>query len=76
MANKSEEYPEGRLDRNTLKTFYAITGEPGSFKYKPGWERFPENWYKRALGDEYSIPFFFTDSAGQFTKYPEFLESK
>ena len=44
MANKSEEYPEGRLDRETLKAFYSITGDSGSFQYTPGYERIPENW--------------------------------
>lgn len=36
MANKSAEYPEGRLDGNVLKSFFSITGEPGNFKYTVG----------------------------------------
>ena len=44
MANKSAQYPEGRLDRYSLMSFYAITGESGNFQYNPGNERIPENW--------------------------------
>lgn len=33
MANKSEEYPEGRLDREVLKSFYAITDVENNFVY-------------------------------------------
>lgn len=45
MANKSAEYPEGRLDRYSLMSFYSITGESGNFQYTPGNERIPENWF-------------------------------
>jgi hypothetical protein len=31
MSNHSEEVPGGTLDRETLKTFFAVSGEPGSF---------------------------------------------
>jgi len=55
MANRSEEYPEGRLDRATLKSFFSITGEEGSFVYTPGNERIPDNWYRRAIGDDYGV---------------------
>lgn len=33
MANKSAEYPEGRLDGAVLKSFYSITGDDGNFQY-------------------------------------------
>lgn len=33
MANHSSEFPEGRLSQNVLKSFFSITGEPGSFQY-------------------------------------------
>lgn len=61
MGNKSAEYPEGRLDQEVLKSFFAITGESGNFVWTEGYERIPDNWYKRAIGDEYTIPFFLTD---------------
>jgi hypothetical protein len=62
MSNKSEEYPEGLLNQDVLKSFFAITGESGSFVHNPGMEEIPENWYKRAIGDEYTIVFLETDT--------------
>jgi hypothetical protein len=44
MANKSEEYPSGRLDGEVLKSFYGISGEDGKFVYNRGHERIPDNW--------------------------------
>ncbi|KAL8808640.1 MAG: hypothetical protein Q9200_004169 [Gallowayella weberi] len=55
MSNKSAKYPEGYLDKETFKSFFAITGERGNFKYQPGYERIPDNWYKRAIGHEFTI---------------------
>lgn len=74
MANKSAEYPDGYLDGNVLKSFFSITGEPGNFKHTEGHERIPDNWYKRALGDEYGIPYFQLDVLDAAVKYPEFLD--
>ncbi|KAI4131366.1 MAG: hypothetical protein LQ338_001251 [Usnochroma carphineum] len=61
MSNKSAQYPEGYLDKETFKSFFAVSGKPGSFKYQQGYERIPDNWYKRAIGDEYTIPDFLLD---------------
>ncbi|KAL1606244.1 hypothetical protein SLS60_003646 [Paraconiothyrium brasiliense] len=47
MSNHSETNPGGTLTRDVLKSFYSVTGEPGSFAWKPGHERIPDNWYKR-----------------------------
>ena len=74
MANKSAEYPEGYLNGETLKSFFSITGPPGNFKYNPGNERIPDNWYKRAVGDEYTIPYFNMDLTSAALQYPEFLD--
>lgn len=52
MSNKSEEYPEGYLDKETFKSFFAVSGESGNFTYNPGHERIPDNWYKTAVGAE------------------------
>ncbi|KAL8799485.1 MAG: hypothetical protein Q9182_005853 [Xanthomendoza sp. 2 TL-2023] len=54
MSNKSAKYPEGYLDKETFKSFFAVTGERGNFKYQPGYERIPDNWYKRAIGHEFT----------------------
>lgn len=47
MSNRSEENKGGFLGGETLKSFFAVTGEPGSFVHNPGQERIPDNWYKR-----------------------------
>ena len=74
MANKSAEYPEGRLSQNVLKSFYSISGDsPEEFEYTPGWERIPDNWYKRAKGDEYGLSEFLTDVLAAAKEHPEFL---
>jgi len=55
MANHSAQYPSGYLDKETFKSFFAISGTSGKFTYQPGYERIPDNWYKRAVTDEYTI---------------------
>ena len=57
MSNHSAAYPNGILDKETLKSFFAITEKPdGSLTWQPGYERIPNNWYRRPLGleNEYS----------------------
>lgn len=73
MANKSSEYPEGYLNGDVLKSFYAITGEPGSFVWTEGHEKIPDNWYKRAIGDEYGLVPFALDLNIAALEHPEFL---
>lgn len=65
---------QGILNQEVLKSFFAITGTPGHFKWTQGWERIPDNWYKRAIGDEYTIPYFQTDLVAAALKYPQFLD--
>jgi hypothetical protein len=74
MSNKSAEYPEGYLDGEVLKSFFSITGDPTTgFKWTPGAEKIPDNWYKRAIGDEYTIPYFNLDLDAAALQYPQFL---
>lgn len=65
MANHSEEYPEGYLDRETFSSFFGVdtheSSNPQDFEVKQGWERIPDNWYKRPINDEFSIPDFLLD---------------
>lgn len=74
MANKSAEYPEGVLNQEVLKSFFSVTGESGNFKWTEGYEKIPDNWYKRAIGDEYTIPFFLADQLAAALEYPQFLD--
>lgn len=56
MSNKSAENPEGVLNKDVLKSFMAIYGDDEeNLHWKPGHERFPDNFYKRNPTDEYSI---------------------
>ena len=73
MGNKSAEHPEGVLNQEVLKSFFAVTGEPGNFTYNPGYEKIPDNWYKRAIGDEYTIPYFNADVLYYASQFPEIL---
>ncbi|KAI5356853.1 Putative chloroperoxidase [Septoria linicola] len=75
MGNKSEEHPQGQLNTDILNSFFGVEMVNGELTKigGGGFERFPENWYKRAIGDEYSIPFLNSDTALAGLKYPKFL---
>ena len=62
MANKSAEYPQGSLGRATLLSFLGRARDgPDTFTEMLYQERIPDNWYKRNLLDEYSVPFIAAD---------------
>lgn len=42
MSNHSEEFPGGYLNGDVLKTFFGVSGKPGSFVYNLGQERIPD----------------------------------
>lgn len=73
MSNKSAEFPTGTLSRESLMSFFSITGEPGDFKYTIGQERIPDNFYKLAADDEYTILGFLLDVIDFGLKYPNLL---
>ena len=73
MANKSAEYPEGLLTGDVLKSFYSVTGDYPNFKYTPGYEAFPDNWYKRNPVDYYTIPYVAIDALSMAVEHPQFL---
>lgn len=72
MANKSAEYPDGRLDGDVLKSFFSITGDYPNFKYTAGHEKIPDNWYTRSLADPYTIPALTIDAVSAAMQNPEF----
>ena len=75
MGNKSAEHPDGVLTQEVLKSFFGITeNSDGSFSGGAGYERIPDNWYKRAIGDEYTIPFFVLDLNYEALQYPQFAD--
>lgn len=64
MSNHSAEYPNGILDKETLKSFFAINEAlDGTLIWQPGYERIPDNWYRRPLGavNDYSPQSFALD---------------
>jgi len=71
MSNHSAERPEGFLDQDVLKTFFAVTGTQGNLKATQGHERIPANWYRRPIGDEYTIPAFTAEAAVLQLAVPE-----
>ena len=50
-----------------------IAGNQTNLSFSPGYERIPDNWYTRARGDEYTIPFLSLDSNLMALQHPEFL---
>ncbi|KAK4493885.1 hypothetical protein PRZ48_015070 [Zasmidium cellare] len=61
MANHTAANPAGDLNQDVLKSFFSITGDTGNFTWTPGHERIPDNWYRRAIGDEYGLNGLVTD---------------
>ena len=74
MANHTPECPEGYLNQDVLKSFFAISGNVTSnFQYQQGYERIPDNWYRRSPANEYTLAFFAEDLVAMASKYPQFL---
>ncbi|KAG8681997.1 hypothetical protein FRC08_015256 [Ceratobasidium sp. 394] len=71
MSNHSAEAPEGVLNHDVLKSFYGVSGNSNNLTYQKGYERIPENWYKRNV--DYSIPLYALDLLYAGVKHPEFL---
>lgn len=70
MSNRSAENPGGVLNRDVLKQYFAVTGEPGSFVHNRGQERIPENWYKRPTANAYNLPEVVADVLVNNAMYP------
>ncbi|KAK5675258.1 hypothetical protein LTS10_012019 [Elasticomyces elasticus] len=73
MANHTAEYPEGRLNKEVLKSFMSIQGPEDNLKWVPGNDRIPNNWYRRNTLDAYTIPYFNTDVLYFASTNPELL---
>ncbi|KAM5349278.1 hypothetical protein ACJ41O_005785 [Fusarium nematophilum] len=69
FANHSAENPTGILNKETLKSFFAVQGEEGALTYKRGWERIPENWYRTPV--DYGLVQLNADVLTLAAKYPE-----
>ena len=74
FGNHTTTNPEGLIDANTLKSFYAMSGTDGNdLTYTPGAERIPENWYTFAPETPYTAPALFADLATIVQQHPELL---
>lgn len=75
MSNHTASNPAGYLNTAILKSFWGITGEPGSFVFHAGQERIPYNWYKRPGGtQQYNAVDVFLDLIAGGTIYPSTLK--
>lgn len=74
MSNHSAEQPAGYLDGYNFKTFFGVEGEPESFKWLPGQERVPEDWYRRPSYAPYEAQDVVGDVAIGYLAYPETLK--
>lgn len=73
MSNHSTEEPNGYLDGYNFKSFFAVSGEPGNFKWNPGQERVPDNWYRRPSYRSYEVNDIFQDVGIGYAAYPRTL---
>ena len=52
-----------------MKSFFAVEEKDGKLTYKRGWERIPENWYRRPV--DYGLIDLNLDVIALVAKYPE-----
>lgn len=72
MSNHSAEEPNGYFNGEMFKQFFAVTGDsPAEFKWMPGQERIPDNWYRRTSTNQYNGISVFMDLGSQFLAYPD-----
>ncbi|KAF2213276.1 hypothetical protein CERZMDRAFT_39839 [Cercospora zeae-maydis SCOH1-5] len=76
MANHSEENPTGYLSHETVASWFGVEGQPGSYSLvggRTGFERIPDNWYRRAQEYPYEITYFIADLLNAARLHPKFL---
>ncbi|CAE6341243.1 unnamed protein product [Rhizoctonia solani] len=71
MSNHSTDAPEGVLNHDTLKSFFGVTGNSANLTYRRGYERIPDNWYRRPT--DYTLVHYSLDIVNAGLKHPEFL---
>lgn len=70
FANHNAENPGGATTTDILKSFYSVTGEPGSFVYTIGSERIPLDWHRRPTPNMYTLLEAFSDLIIDNSAYP------
>ena len=72
MANHSTDDPRGILTPSVLESFFSYTrSKKGALTYKYGYERIPDNWYRRSLQDLWTMPDILEAVAQQCASYPQ-----
>jgi hypothetical protein len=71
MSNHSQEEQSGYFNGEMFKTFFAVEGEYPNFKWLPGQERIPDNWYRRPAPFFYELKDIGGDVAIQYLAYPD-----
>lgn len=71
LANHSADYPRGFLTPEVFESFFSYTRDKNNnlvFTY--GHERIPDNWYRRADDDAWTLADILTSTAQQCLSYP------
>ncbi|RAO64887.1 uncharacterized protein BHQ10_000899 [Talaromyces amestolkiae] len=71
FRNHSVENPEGVLTKDVLKSIFGVSGSDDALQYNYGYERIPENWYRRPT--DFGLVDLNLDLLNFATQYPELL---
>lgn len=72
LANHSTENPRGILTPEVFESFFSYTrDENNNLVYTYGHERIPDNWYRRADDDAWTLTDILVSTAQQCLSYPE-----
>ncbi|KAB8648501.1 hypothetical protein FH972_026157 [Carpinus fangiana] len=55
MSNRTAKEPSGYLNGAIFKEFFSVTGDYPNFKWTPGHEKIPANWYRRPSTSRYQL---------------------
>ncbi|KJZ75261.1 hypothetical protein HIM_05455 [Hirsutella minnesotensis 3608] len=69
MSNHSGAGLFGHLTKEIIKSFYGVYGDEPNFEYKEGWERIPNNWYRRRL--DYTLLQWLLDGQAIAVTHPQ-----
>jgi hypothetical protein len=71
LANHSVEYPRGFLTPDVFESFFSYTrDENDNLVYTYGHERIPDNWYRRADDDAWTLADILLSTAQNCLAYP------
>lgn len=71
LANHSAEYPRGFLTPEVFESFFSYTRDAnGDLAYTYGHERIPDNWYRRADDDAWTLTDILVSTAQNCLAYP------